>query len=150
MTELITDIVGSFNLEELRDISKEMELETSGDIQTIVANILKSFQEDGIPYFDESSDLLAELLIFCDYYNEDGEYLVDEGGDEEEIKKPQCYGFQDDKDPACSGCPIQAACKEHRESLRPGCFGLLYDKHAEECKHCLEASNCRIIVEKEK
>jgi hypothetical protein len=63
-------------------------------------------------------------------------------------KMPDCFAFEDDKDPACRKCKVATLCRQSREANRPECFGKYFEPHSEECKVCIEAAFCVLAMPK--
>lgn len=66
--------------------------------------------------------------------------------DGKEVPKPQCYGFAEERDPACKRCRVMEYCKKERLASRPACFGKLFSATDENCADCLEAASCKIVT----
>jgi hypothetical protein len=119
----------------------------------LVKSIMKNLEEEGVPEFDQCSDLLAEYLIAAEIIDEHGNLIDGEEGNakSEDVtvshdNLPKCYGFEDgDRDPACKKCKVQVMCRQARIEARPACFGKLFEEHDENCLACIEAPNCKIV-----
>lgn len=137
---LVKEVSQQFTKTELLEISKELKLDhRSGDLaKDILDDILEDLDDNGIPDETKCSDLMLEFLIAAEYVDEE-----DADEEVEEIKLPECFGFQDSRDPACAKCRVQDKCIVERTANRPECFGLLFSQSAEECKVCLEAAYCK-------
>jgi len=97
--------------------------------------------------------LLFEYLVAAEIIDEDGNLIGEVETDakpaEQSVPKenmPPCYGFEDDRDPACKRCKVAQSCRTTRVESRPACFGKLYAEHDENCMACIEAPFCKIEV----
>lgn len=161
MDSLAKDLVSDFSKKEILAIAEELDLEFSSRVRSseIVNSILEDMDENGIPVSDECSELLTEFLIAAEYID-DGGNVVEDGGDEDSkegsdekeeempAEPPPCFGFADERDPACKRCNAYSVCMEERLATRPECFGRLFSAVAEECKVCIEASPCELAMSK--
>jgi len=151
-----------FKKSELHEIASELELVISLGTKAvgIVAAICGDIEENGVPEYDDASDLMCEFLESAEYTDEDGNLIADGQKEEpEEViseketsieKMPPCFAFADDRDPACGKCSVFTECMNVRISTRPECFGLLPDERNEDCRACLELSLCLIQFQKTK
>lgn len=161
MDDLVRGLVSDFSKKEILVIAEELDLEFSSRVRSseIVDSILEDMDENGIPVSDECSELLTEFLIAAEYTDDDGN-IVEDGGDEDSkegsdekeeemsVEPPPCFGFADERDPACKRCKAYSICMEERLETRPECFGRLFSKDAEECGVCIEASSCELAISK--
>jgi hypothetical protein len=108
-----------------------------------------------------TSDLLFEFLVTAEIITESGDLVehnkevvkeepVPEAAAPTPDVKPECYGYEDDRDPACNKCKLQVECRQVRIANRPDCFGKLYETVAPECAVCIEAPFCAIIFKNQK
>jgi len=143
--DLVREIAGQFSKPELLEVAKELDLESKSTDQArnIIRNIISDLDKQGIPDEEECSDLMYEFLVAAEFIEVEEEEEPDEV---EPIKLPECFGFEDNKDPACGKCRVKDQCIKERTANRPECFGLLFSKNAEECRVCLEASFCAIAM----
>lgn len=155
MDKALKDIVTQFKKKELLEISEELGLEYTVDSRSseMAGGILANLDQNGIPEADDCSDLMFEFLVAAEYMDEEGNILEEEENEVEkteevkEIVLPECYTFEDDRDPSCMKCRVKDACKVERINHRPECFGISYFDKAEECVACLEASFCKVAVQ---
>ena len=158
---MLNDLMKDFTKSEMIDIAEELDVSVTRKV--LLTNMLKAvladLDENGIP--DDNSELLSEFLIAAEYTDEDGnvlpahEELLEKKGDDDDkddegepVEFPPCFGFADKRDPACKRCEVLKLCLAERINNRPPCFGRLFSATAEECKICIEASNC--AAEKER
>jgi len=137
-----------FQKRELISIVEEMGLDIQLDTRAsdIVAAIYRDIDENGVPDTDDDmSDLLLEFLVAAEYVDENGNVLVEqkEDDDDDEDSVPD-----DERDPSCKRCKVFNRCMKMRINARPDCYGKLYEVRDEQCKVCLEALPCSIIVSK--
>ena len=66
--------------------------------------------------------------------------------DGKEVRKPPCYGFAEERDPACKRCRVFEYCQKVRMASRPACYGKLFSATDENCNDCLEAASCKIVT----
>lgn len=103
----------------------------------------------GVPVPDDN-ELLEEFLYVAEYIDSEGNIEdkkdkldLDKFMEENDIDEvSECFGFADDKDPACRRCKLYVYCAEERIQNLPACYGRLYNPSKEECKNCLEAYYC--------
>lgn len=164
--KLVSGLVRDFSKQEVLEIAEEvLEEEVSSKISklNIVGQVLDDIDDRGIPDLDECSDLVYEFLVAAEYVEGDDTDDVPEGGDEEKEELeteeeegesgvedddlPECYGFADNRDPACKKCRIKSDCMKVRLASRPECYGLLYEDNVGECDICIEALSCKKEME---
>lgn len=155
------DLYKYFSKPQLVLVCKELgvEISVTDPSKSISDKLLDDMLENGVPENDQCSPLLIKMLKSAGIMNEKGELVevVDEEVAEEiptqEVESmleesvtesvPDCYGFEDDRDPACQQCKYKEKCKVQRVNNRPPCYGKLYDETSDECKICIEASECK-------
>lgn len=155
--DYISSLAKEFRKRELCDICEELELEISISQHSlvIIEKIIADLDNNGIPEFDDCSELMQEFLISSGYTDEEGNIIpededTDESEEEESIEEileePDCFklSLADDRDPSCKRCRLLSQCMVNRIANRPGCFGILWDKNNEECKVCLELYPCGV------
>lgn len=162
MIEDLTTLYRDFLKSELQSLAEELEIDVSGETTTkvLVKKIINDIVESGVPETEDCSTLMLEFLVAAEVCDEDGNLLdeVQVEGDAsipEELpvtdeKMPDCYGFEDNRDPACNRCKAQIMCRELRMAQRPPCFGKLYEANDENCKACIEAPFCKLELSKNK
>jgi len=144
-----------FQKRELISIAEELNIEISVNTRAseIVDVIYSDINANGVSDTDdELSDLLSEFLVAAEYIDENGNVLVEQKEeDEDEVpddKLPKCFTLADERDPSCKRCRVLDRCMKARIDARPTCYGKLYSVTDEQCKVCLEALPCSIIVSK--
>jgi hypothetical protein len=147
----IRDLYRQFEKQELLDVAEQLEIPSDGSAKVLTQRILDDIKASGVPEANECSDLVFEFLVAAEIIDEDGNTIEKEEKEEEETDTlpdnlPECYTFADRRDPACQRCRVVKVCEEQRISNRPECFGLLHSDVAEECKVCIEAPQCSVIV----
>lgn len=147
---------------ELLDIAEQLQLATTNDTtsKVLVQKIIKDIEANGVPEIVDCSELMLEFLVAAEVCDVDGNLLdgdsegvaskIDSTEVIQEESLPECYGFEDDRDPACNRCRVQESCKALRIQNRPPCFGRLFDKNDESCKVCIEAPFCLQDFDKNK
>ena len=158
--DIAKQVYKDYKKAELLSIARELELDVSVQQRAVSLSkmILKDLEDNGIPDTEDCSDELYELLVMAKYIDDDGNITEDdeedlsENNDTEEVEDttqglPECYSLADSRDPACSRCRVYDDCLKSRISNHPDCFGKLYEKHSEECGVCIEAPQCKIILE---
>lgn len=146
-----------FTKREIVKIVRELGMKPDRSIRSaqLITTITDDLLENGIPEPQDMSDELFEFLLTIEWINDDGDIIYEEegGADEEdkepvvdldEVDLPACFGFADSRDPACKRCKVFDLCMKERLSVRPECFGLLFDENHPECQACLEANFCRV------
>lgn len=149
------DLYKQFTKPELVKVGKELSLEldptfTSRQVVDLVA---KDLEINGVPEVNGASDLMGEFLIAGEWIDEKGNLIQDQRQSEEAIieedvvddVKPECYGFEDSRDPACKQCRLQGECNKQRVANRPECYGKAFSKNAPECAICIEAGSCMLF-----
>ena len=154
----VDDVLSQFNKKEIIAVAKELGADVQPDDQKL--ELVKRLISIGIRLANsddstlELSETAVALLVTAEVIDEEGNPLIKEedGSDDVELPDnlPQCWGYADEKDPACGKCLVFKPCTKLRIERRPQCFGQLFDKHAPECIACLEAPFCKIEVEKRK
>jgi hypothetical protein len=119
----------------------------------LIHSIIDDIEANGVPVEDDCTDMMLDFLYVTGYVDEDGNLLPEpKEGDEESSDGvsemthggvPDCYGFADDRDPACKKCTIFEGCMRERVDVRPECFAQLFDDTSEECSACLEYAACK-------
>lgn len=164
MPDVMKELYQQFSKSELSSIAEELELDIDVQLNSrkIIDAVLKDIEENGLPELDTCSELLGEFLVAAELYDADGNVVEKQQAitveakpvaatkpvEQETVNVPQCYGFEDDKDPSCQICKLQAICKQTRMDNRPACFGKLFSEHDENCKACIEYNFCRIETAK--
>lgn len=151
MTAAVDEVSKQFTKKELHKIAEELEIgvDIGASATSIVSTVIGDLDENGVPEIEDCSDLLAEFLVAAEYIDENGNPVQEEEekSSEEPViddaKKPECFGFQDSRDPACAKCKVVAACTKERVRTRPTCFGKLFKAHDPECQACLEFAECK-------
>lgn len=150
-------------VELIRDDIRENDLPAEEDTSDLMEDFLYVagyIDEDGdiIVGEPEGGKLGAQVVKF-EGFTEDHVVTITDTGDGvtvladgfiiagEEVSKPPCFSFADERDPACRRCKVLEYCKAERIKSRPKCFGLLYKATDEHCIKCLEAINCKAVVE---
>jgi hypothetical protein len=131
---------------------------------------ISSILDKGIPELDEVSDVVFDFLEAGGWIDEEGNvleinlaktkqdeeeesYEINEKEPDEPVvvedKLPQCYGFEDGRDPSCKRCKVKDTCMILRVANRPKCFGKLYSEHEPECQVCIEMAACSEVMQKE-
>lgn len=165
MDDLVKGLISDFSKKEILAIAEELDLEFGSRARSseIVGSILEDMDENGIPVSDECSEVLTEFLIAAEYIDDDGNVIEGNGSDEslkeggndkkeEETpaEPPPCFGFADERDPACKRCKAYDVCMQERLETRPECFGRLFSKDAKECEICIEANSCELAIKSTK
>ena len=148
------DVLSQFNKTELLNIAVELDLDTmpANRVEVMLEAIKEDLDENGIPEVDDCTDDMFEFLYVAEYIDKDGDIIEDDDTEEEsdeDIKLPACFGFADERDPACNQCKVYKTCVTERKAQRPKCYGKMFDKNAEECKYCIDAPACRLQIAKE-
>jgi len=150
---IVKSVYTQFSKTELLSVIRELDIymnESSIDSkEDMSALILKDIEGNGLPYLDDASDILFELLIVAEYIDEEGnvlgdveEYLEkDVDLDEVDIPDWLCFSYADPRDPSCKKCNLYDKCWDARVQARPSCFGL-YSKNDPECEVCIESHYC--------
>jgi len=155
MVAEIKSVYSQFKKEELISIAVELGLEVSDDVRSkeLVSAIYKDIDTNGLPDTDDKScsDAMFEFLVTAEYIDDNGNVLTEQKEDEEEEEVPEdrlpkCFTYADERDPSCQRCRVFDRCMKERIKLRPICYGKLYDSRDEQCKICLEALPCSLIV----
>lgn len=162
-TKLLRQLLGDFEKKELISIAEELGLTVSKKVRapTVIKKVFQDLDENGVPELDDCSDELYEFLVAAEVIDEEGNIIEkggtlteteskDEDSDEEEIRRPECFGFADKRDPACKKCSIYENCLMARVASRPSCFAVMFDLNSEECDVCLEGAHCREQQEENK
>lgn len=151
----INDVLSQFSKKEIMSVAKELGLDAQPDDQKVqlVNEIVRlGTRLSNDPNSDvDISELAVSMLVTAEVIDEEGNPLVKEEDDSDvELPEnlPECWGYADDKDPACGKCIVMKQCMKLRISRRPQCFGELFSVHAPECIACLEAKFCKIEVER--
>jgi hypothetical protein len=122
-------------------------------VDTINAHIART----GIPTAPTDpviAQLLEEFLFVAEWTDKKGNPLARKSKSEPaktlqqfltetKQKKPDCFGFADDKAPECDRCELYNWCADDRVQNLPSCYGLLFKFDEPECKGCLEAPFCK-------
>jgi hypothetical protein len=154
--KIVKELCTQFKKKEILNIAEELGLSKSVDSASsdVISNILDNLDGEGIPESDDCSDLMFEFLVAAEYIDEEGNILEEEEDEVEqktedikEIQLPECFTFEDDRDPSCMKCRVKEECNTERINHRPECFGIAYSDKAEECIACLEASFCKAAVQ---
>lgn len=143
-----SDIVKRFGKSNLINVAEELGIEVGSSVRAVklVEIIEDDLYTNGVP--EDMSEVLEDLAFVLGFIDEDGNLIDDEDDEEEEevIEEgdlPGCWGYADDRDPACNKCKIYDMCMKERIALRPPCFGKMYDSHSPECECCIEALDCK-------
>jgi hypothetical protein len=159
----------NFDKQELLSIADQLKIPVKGNPTSKgLCEYMSGVLDKGVPELGEVSDATFDFLVAGGWIDEDGNVLdvnlanaeVDDDDEEEtyeihekesdvlvaeEIKLPQCYGLEDDRDPSCRRCKVKDACKVLRIANRPKCFGLMHDGKEPECQVCIEEASCAPI-----
>jgi hypothetical protein len=162
----------NFDKTELLGIADQLKIPVKGNPTSKgLCEYISGVLDKGVPELGEVSDATFDFLVAGGWIDEEGNVLEinlakakssDDDDDEEEftihekepdaltveeVKLPQCYGLEDDRDPSCKRCKVRDACKVLRVANRPKCFGLLHDGNEPECQVCIEEAFCAPISE---
>jgi hypothetical protein len=119
------------------------------DIAEEVSDVVFDFLEAG-GWIDANGNILAKADVDDEDEEENAYEIHEKESDvivDEEVKLPQCYGMEDDRDPSCKRCKVKEPCKVLRIANRPKCFGLMHDGREPECQVCIEEAACSPISE---
>lgn len=133
----------------------------------LVDVISKRLKEQGIPKLTgkspEDMELFDDYLYVAGFTDGEGNVQADVGGGKEQkqtleefmaerklTQKPDCFGFADDRDPACKRCALYNYCAEEHIASLPACYGELYLANDPECGACMEAPFCKLNSGKRK
>ena len=158
---MITDystLYRDFTKSELLDIAESLGL-TIGETTSkmLVKLIMQEMIDNGVPDITDCSETILEFLVAAEITDIDGNFLdetqeesdlIPELDEQEPTNVPQCYGFEDARDPACNKCTVQQECRKQRMINRPPCFGKLFEVNDENCKVCIEAPFCKQVLDK--
>lgn len=150
------EIVKRFGKSGLLSVADELGLSVKSSVNAIdlVDMIDEDLEVNGVP--EDMTEIAEDLAFVLGYIDEDGNVIEgedddaeDELGSEEVIEEdlPDCFGYADDKDPACKKCKIFSLCMTERIELRPPCFGNMYDGSSPECDNCIEKLDCKEAME---
>lgn len=154
--EQLSEIARGFRKDELISLCQELgiEFELHEMSRDIVKKLISDLDVNGIPDPYECSELMFNFMFNLGYIDEEGNVLEDKEAqpnevenvkpEEPKVKYPPCWGHEDERDPACRRCKVQQICREYTQSIRPVCFGKLFDSSSEDCKNCLVAGLCRL------
>ena len=157
------DLYRHYSKPQLMTVCRELGIEVSM-VETSVAiseKFVTDVLDNGVPEKDTCSKLLMQILQTLGVVDENGDIVesLDEAVEDESLDyaaetsteadkdMPDCFGFADNKDPACEHCKVKEACMEKRIADKPSCLGSLYDPDSEECKICIEADECKERME---
>lgn len=162
----IDNVAKEFNSAELVLVAEQCGLAPTsrwGQRQVIEAIIAK-IDKDGIPdpphtdvveELGRGEVLLEEFLWLAGYVDDNGNPverkaaklpLTDYMTLHNISKKPDCWSFADDRDPACQRCLLYIYCGEQRLANLPPCFAVLWDANEAECSVCIDAAFCKEAV----
>lgn len=162
--KVVSDLVRGFAKAEVMSVAEEMELGLPMEMNSrkMIEAICADIDANGVPDPKTCSTTMMEFLVAAEIITETGDVIIEEEHvkevavkavkavvktvDEVDMKLPECYGYEDDRDPACISCRVQDACKAERIKNRPACFGKIYDKNDVDCQGCLEAAECALLV----
>ena len=160
MIEDYSSLYRDFMKAELLSIAESLDLDTSSETtsKVLVKRIMQNLIDEGVPEIEECSDLMYQFLVAAEVIDADGNLIegetieeadavAEETSESEAENVPPCYGFEDDRDPACEKCKVQIACRKLRIRQRPPCFGKLFEVNDENCKVCIEAPFCKQVLE---
>ena len=148
----VGEIQSEFTKEEIVELHEDFIGEPAPNITkyNMIHSIIDNIDAEGVPVADDCTDLMLDFLYVAGFTDEEGNLLPEaKEGDEqdvledEQIQVPDCFGFADDKDPACKKCTIFKRCMSERVDSRPECYTQLFDDTSEECKACLEYAACK-------
>lgn len=162
----VSDLHTLFGKPELIACCEELKLDTTGTTRDLIARLYMDMYTNGLPANEDCSDSLYSFMVEARFIDEDGTELEIPELDmsEEEVNErkpagivetidgdpsnaPRCYGYADNRDPACRRCKLLDTCTVKRISIRPPCFGKEFSTVAEECLVCIEAYNCKVAFE---
>ena len=147
----VGDIQSEFSKEELAELYEDFIGEPAPDITkyNMIHSIIDNIDAEGVPVADDCTDPMLDFLYVAGFTDEDGNLLpeakegVQDDVADEQTQVPDCFGFADERDPACKKCTIFKECMRERVDVRPECFAQLFDDTSEECKACLEYGACK-------
>lgn len=165
MDDYIQDLMKQYTKEEVLGLCGELSLTVSDNTKfsDVVQLLTEDLDREGIPESDDCSELMSDFLYVADYVDEDGNIVeldVIEEEEEEDAREPkivpeavkadeklpECFGFHDERDPACRKCKVKITCETERVKTRPSCFGELYHKNNIQCKQCIERTFCKEVM----
>jgi hypothetical protein len=157
---LVDNLANQFKTSELVQIAEAIGLSPTSrwGSRKLIDAILGYIKKSGIPKdlagTDSRRNMVEEFLYVAGFINGDGNVEEGEKTDRPPLEefmeankienRPDCYGYQDDGDPACKRCTLNEYCVEERLENLPPCYALLFDMVAEECKKCFEAPLCKV------
>lgn len=164
--DLIDHVATQFTAAELTLVAERLGLAVTSrwSQKRLIEAIDVVISKNGIPEPPATDDLdqLAQAEILVEEYLFIAGYVDDKGNPLERksakipldewmtlhnlTKKPDCYSFADDRDPACQRCLLYIYCAESRLAKLPPCFALLWDNNAPECSVCMDVSFCKEAV----
>lgn len=160
MIEDYSSLYRDFMKAELLSIAESLGLDTTSETtsKVLVKRIMQNLVDEGVPEIDQCDDLMYQFLVAAEMIDingnliegetaEETDAITEEPSESESENVPPCYGFEDDRDPACGKCRVQIACRKLRIRQRPPCFGKLFEVNDENCKVCIEAPFCKQALE---
>ncbi len=78
-------------------------------------------------------------------YIDDQIIMTKEDGDDEVLRKPECFTYHDRIDPSCARCRVRQICIEVQEQNLPPCYGLYHAENVPECRACILESQCTSV-----
>lgn len=161
----ITDhLADEFTVAELTLIAEQVGLApvSRWSQRQLVDAIIAKLDRDGIPHppsgeveeLPKGALLLEEFLYIGLYVDDNGNPIkktgklpLDEFMRQHNLtRKPDCYGFADDKDPSCKRCVLYLYCAAHRIANLKPCYAILWENGHPECTKCLDATFCKEAV----
>ena len=158
---VVDNLSRQFSTSELMQICEAVGLSPTSrwGARKLIDSVISYCKKSGIPNYKGPQDaaaLLEDFLYVAGMADAVGN-VVDEPAAVSEEKPtlqqfmkehsiaatPDCYGYEDDDDPACKKCPLSEYCATERVGGLPPCFGLLQDMTDPQCKKCFEAPGCK-------
>lgn len=147
------DIAKRFGKDTLLGMAEELglEVDVGRHVYKLVDDLIDDLETNGLPD-EEVSDALWDFMVASGFIDEDGNELYressgdDEGGDaddKDDVTEWKCFGMLDENDPACRRCKGRERCLEKRISVRPSCFGRMYDAENDDCADCVHWKYCQ-------
>lgn len=129
-----------FTEDELSDIATALGIRFDEEVTDadVVDTILSDINTNGVPETDDP--IITSFLFEAGFIDENGELV---GGQEDDVKLPQCFSLAELRDPSCRKCKVLQMCLQSRVSKRPSCFGVLWDATDPQCLACIEYGPCR-------
>ena len=161
--DLIDHVATEFQAAELVLIAEHVGLGPTSrwTNRRLAETIMTKIDKDGIPEppptdnlneLQRGEILLEDFLYVAGYVDDKGNTLqrkktklpLDEFMTLHNIiKKPDCFTWADDRDPACQRCMLYIYCAEQRLANLPPCFAILWDGTDANCNVCMDAPFCK-------